>query len=113
MYQTSIYIQVRSRVQQDMMRPKSAMFYIGTIEQISNQLADKIEKSLDSKREIGDLTKIVYFWALEAISAIFLDTRLGCLKEQPSKDCTDLIAASEVVLGKEMMKLISTPPIWR
>ena len=96
-----------------MMRPKSAMFYIGTIEQISNELAEKIEKSLDSKREIGDLTKTVYFWALEAIAAIFLDTRLGCLEEQPSKDCIDLIAASEVVLGKEMMKLLSRPPIYR
>ena len=94
-----------------MMRPKSAMFYISTIEQISNELAEKIEKSLDDKREIRDLTKIVYFWALEAISAIFLDTRLGCLEDQPSKDCIALIAASEVVLGKEMMKLISTPPI--
>ena len=89
------------------------MFYISTIEQISNELADKIEKSLDSKQEIGDFTKIVYFWALEAISAIFLDTRLGCLDEKPSKDCLALIAASEIVLGKEMMKLITSPPIWR
>ena len=96
-----------------MMRPKSAMFYISTIEQISNELADKIEKSLDSEREIEDLTKTVYFWALEAISAIFLDTRLGCLEEKPSKDCLALIAASEVVLGKEMIKLIPSPPIWR
>ena len=96
-----------------MMRPKSAMFYISTIEQISNELADKIEKSLDSEREIEDLTKTVYFWALEAIFAIFLDTRLGCLEEKPSKDCLALIAASEVVLGKEMMKLITSPPIWR
>ena len=104
---------MRSRVQQDMMRPKSAMFYISTIEQISEELADKIEKSLDSTQEIGDLTKIVYFWALEAISAIFLDTRLGCLEENPSKDCLDLIAASEIVLGREMMKLITSPPIWR
>merc|ERR1719370_1417780 len=31
----------------------------------------------------------------------------------PSKDCLALIAASEVVLGKEMMKLITSPPIWR
>ena len=96
-----------------MMRPKSAMFYISTIEQISNELADKIEQSLDSEREIEDLTKTVYFWALEAISAIFLDTRLGCLEENPSKDCLALISASEVVLGKEMMKLITSPPIWR
>ena len=96
-----------------MMRPKSAMFYISTIEQISNELADKIEQSLDSEREIEDLTKTVYFWALEAISAIFLDTRLGCLEKKPSKDCLALIAASEVVLGKEMMKLITSPPIWR
>lgn len=96
-----------------MMRPKSAMFYISTIEEISNQLLDKIEKSLDSKQEVDDLTKIVYFWALEAISAIFLDTRLGCLEDKPSKDCLDLIAASEIVLGKEMMKLITSPPIWR
>ena len=45
--------QVRSLVQQDMLRPKSAMFYLDSIGEISVQLADKIEETLDDKKRRG------------------------------------------------------------
>ena len=55
------WYEVRSLVQQDMMRPKSAMFYIDSIEKISEQLNDVIENLVDTKsREVNDITEVCY-----------------------------------------------------
>ena len=108
------WYEVRSLVQQDMMRPKSAMFYMDSIEQISEQLNDVIEKVKDEKSaEVDDITEYCYRWALESITSVFLNTRLGCLDESPSEDGETLIKCSRVVLGSDMYKLMSRPPIWR
>ena len=106
---------VRSLVQQDMLRPKSAMFYLDSIEEISLQLADKIEESLDDKREIDDLMNLLARWALEAVTSIFLDTRLNCLAEdhEPDSDTTRLIQSVNVVLGPDAMELAGGLPIWK
>ena len=42
------WYQFRSKVQQDMMRPKSAMFYINDIEEISQQFVDLISVQADT-----------------------------------------------------------------
>ena len=86
-------------MQQDMMRPKSAMYYVNSIEEISTDLASLIDRTKDSNSDIADVVSVIFPWALESISSIFLDTRLGCLGETPSTDGLALVAASEVVLG--------------
>jgi cytochrome P450 len=96
-----------------MMRPKSAMVYIDSIEEISEELLDRIDKQKDPQGEIEDVTEQMYFWALESISSIFLNTRLGCLGEEPSGDGRALINASQVVLGRDMFKLVTRPPVWK
>ena len=50
---------------------------------------------------------------MESISSIFLNARLGCLDEKPSQDGIDLIEASQIVLGKDMLNLITKPPFWK
>ena len=108
------WYQVRSLVQQDMMRPKSAMFYIDSIENISEQLNDVIETLVDAKsREVDDITEACYRWALESITSIFLNSRLGCLDKTPSEDGVALIQCSKVILGSDMYKLATRPPIWK
>merc|ERR1719312_1345354 len=68
-----------------MLRPKSAMFYIDDIEQISAELNDLINSTIDKKGEVDDLLDIVNRWSLESIIAIFLDMRIHCLdKDLPS-----------------------------
>ena len=106
---------VRSLVQQDMLRPKSAMFYLASIEEISLELADKMEDDLDDKSEIDDVMGLLARWALEAVTSIFLDTRLNCLAEdhQPNSDTMRLIENVNVILGPDAMELAAGLPIWK
>ena len=106
-----LLLQVRNKVHQDMLRPKSAMFYIDTVEEISSDFLFKIETALDKKSEVDDFTKLLHFWSLETISAIFLNTRLGCLDRNPSEDCKTLVASAKVVLGQDMSTLVNRPPL--
>ena len=69
------------KVQQDMLRPKSAMSYIEDIEQISSEFLDLIDDSLNDKKEVDDLLELVNMFSLEAIVIIFLDKRLYCLQK--------------------------------
>jgi len=108
------WYEVRRLVQQDMMRLKSAMFYINSIEEISAQFCDVIEDMKDPKNnEIEDIAESCYRWALESTTSIFLNTRLGCLEEIPSKDGESLIKCSKVMLGSDSYKLVTGPPIWK
>ena len=106
---------VRSLVQQDMLRPKSAMFYLASIEEISLELADKMGDTLDDKSEIDDMMSLLARWALEAVTSIFLDTRLNCLAEdhQPDSDTMRLIENVNVILGPDAMEMAGGVPIWK
>jgi len=70
---------VRHKVQQDMMRPKSALYYIDEMEDIAVELAEKIHHTKD---EFGMLepSSIVHEYALEAVGSVFMGARLGALK---------------------------------
>ena len=72
---------VRHQVQQDMMRPKSALYYIDEMEDIAVELVEKIAslKGEDGKG-IEDIHPFIQEYALEAVGCIFLNARLGALK---------------------------------
>lgn len=104
----------RSKVQQDMMRPKSAMFYIKVLEDITLDLIEVLSHKRDSNGEIDDLLPYAHQWALESISAIFLDARLGCLDENQAEDsdAKRMISASAVLMGQEAILMMSVP-LWK
>jgi len=106
---------VRSKVQQDMLRPKSAMFYIDSIEDISQDFAEVMERKTDAKGEVDDVTKYLYRWSLESIATIFLDAKLGCLEENlpADSDTNRLIKAVDVALGQDASELAGGMPIWK
>ena len=66
------WYKTRSLVQQDMLRSKSALYYISDIEDISKEMIDVVGNSLDDNNEVEDLLEIVYKWSLESITSIFL-----------------------------------------
>merc|ERR1712110_914656 len=107
---------VRSKVQQDMLRPKSAMSYITHIENISSDFLDLVHDSLDEKNEVPDLLDLVNMFALESIVIIFLDQRLGCLKKNlpENSDAKSFVNAVKVVTGHDGNELaFSLLPIWK
>ncbi|CAH1233707.1 CYP27A1 [Branchiostoma lanceolatum] len=73
---------VRSSVQKDMMRPKTVGAYASLQDDVSRDLVDVI-RALTEKEESGgqvhNFTNYVYRWALESISVVVLDKRLGCM----------------------------------
>jgi len=114
------WYQVRSAVQQDMMRPSSALFYIDEISDISNQvLTLMLRRQQQQQTEAGeedgsvDVSAYTNRWALESIGAIFLDTRLGCLQDPPPALATDLINSVNITLGEVIMRLTFGVPLWK
>ena len=97
-----------------MLRPKSAMFYIGDIEQISTELNDLINATVDKQGEVDDLLDLVNRWSLESIIAIFLDMRIHCLdKDLPSdSDAQEFVKAVKIITGVEGNEM-ATLPIWK
>ncbi len=104
--------QVRSMVQQDLMRPKSALFYLEEIQNISNEFMDflRMQRSKEDK-VIRNALPEIYRFTFEAISFIALDTRLGCLKVPMEPELGKVFAASKQVLSSFESLLIN--PSWK
>jgi len=73
------WYEVRHKVQQDMMRPKSALYYIAELEEIAVELTVKIEQLISSTDGILDPQRVLQEYALEAVGCVFLGTRLGAM----------------------------------
>merc|ERR1712121_327765 len=97
------------------MRPKSAMFYIKDIENISSEMVDLLESKRDTNDEVEDLADDIYKWSLESIAAIFLSTRLGSLDQNLPEDSDSkrFIQAVNTFLGPDMNEIAVGPPIWK
>ncbi|XP_078598368.1 putative cytochrome P450 49a1 [Branchiostoma floridae x Branchiostoma japonicum] len=73
---------VRSSVQKDLMRPKTVGAYASLQDDVTRDLVDVIRALIgkdESGGQVQNFTNYVYRWALEAISMVVLDKRLGCL----------------------------------
>ena len=75
---TEDWYSVRSQVQQDMMRPQSALYYISDLEKIALDVAEVIEEESDPSGTL-DVSKMCQKYSLEAVAYIFLGCRLGTL----------------------------------
>eukprot|EP00092_Neocalanus_flemingeri_P104678 GFUD01134110.1.p1 GENE.GFUD01134110.1~~GFUD01134110.1.p1 ORF type:complete len:474 (-),score=122.38 GFUD01134110.1:111-1532(-) len=73
------WYEVRHKVQQDMMRPKSALYYLSEMEEIAIELADKIQE-VKGNDGMLDPYALVQEYALEAVGCVFMGARLGALK---------------------------------
>ena len=105
--------EVRTFVQQDMMRPRSAMFYIDTVDSSSRQLCDLFKYHRDEADVVQDVLPNVYRWALDSITSIFLNAKIGCLDQNPSADAISLVTQANVILGPDLFKLLTRPPVWK
>ena len=63
--------------------------------------------------QLEDLAGLLYRWALESITAVFLGHRLGCLAPNPTRECQELVRDANTVLGPDMYRLATRPPLWR
>ena len=91
----------RSKVQQDLMRPKSAHYYMHEIDNISEEFMKFIRKtrSTDEKIMKNSLPEL-YRFTLESICYIALDTRLGCMNVPLDPEISKMFEASKAFLSK-------------
>ena len=94
------WLDVRSKVQQDLMRPKSAHFYLDEIQAVADEFMDFIRTQRSDDSTISNCLPKIYRYTFESISLIALDARLGCLKVPMDPEIDRVFKASERFLGE-------------
>jgi hypothetical protein len=102
---TQDWCKVRQLVQQDMMRPKSALYYIADLEDIASELVEKISDIVE-KDEMLNPAEVLHEYAAESVGCFFMGSRLGTLTGRG--DGKRLIRNQEVGLSI-YMKLLFFP----
>ena len=104
---------IRSKVQQDLMRPKSAHFYLNEILKVSQDFVDYIKhKRCPKTKVIKDCLPEIYLYTFESISLIALDTRLGCLKTQMDPEIKQVFQCTQDFLAS-FEDLFTGVPTWK
>ncbi len=104
---------VRSAVQQDLMRPKSALYYLDDLQDVADDFVQHVRRKTNPETRIneGDLLKDLHMWGFESVSLAALDTRMGLLKANPDEEAQRLIKCSALII-ENFPDLIFRSPLW-
>jgi len=73
------WYETRHMVQQDMMRPKSALYYIQDIAKFAGELAEKIDQVKDKDGMLNPL-QVLHEYAAEVVGSVFMGAHIGALE---------------------------------
>ena len=107
---------MRSQVQKDMMRPKSAFFYTDALQEIAIEFLQLLSKARDGNKELPDDTlTYLHRWSLESISRIFLDSRVGALEEGAMTEGTwpETMINQGNTFVDNLNKILFSPPFFK
>ena len=95
--------EIRSKVQQDLMRPKSAHFYINEISNVADEFMEFIRNSRNPENQVNeDFLPEIYRFTFESICYIALDTRLGCFKKPMDPEIAEVFSSTRKFLGNNI-----------
>ena len=105
--------ETRTRVQQDMMRPQSAMFYIDPLQDIANDLVSAIKDSRDASScgTVKPTVTLLQLFAFEAISYVFLGERFQALDGESNPEAKEMVHNVTVAIDNAA-QLIFALPAW-
>ncbi|XP_049812226.1 probable cytochrome P450 301a1, mitochondrial [Schistocerca nitens] len=109
------WYEFRRRVNQPMMQPRSSKLYVPSIDKVAQDFTDRMLAIRDENMKMpSDFLNELNKWALESISLVALDTRLGCLEGNlpPDSEPQRMIEAAHTVFDC-MLKLDLQPSPWR
>ncbi|XP_049785635.1 probable cytochrome P450 301a1, mitochondrial isoform X2 [Schistocerca cancellata] len=109
------WYEFRKRVNQPMMQPRSTKLYIPSINQVAQDFTDRMLAIRDENMKMpADFVNELNKWALESISLVALDTRLGCLDGNlpPDSEPQRIIEAAHTAFDC-MLKLDVRPSPWK
>ncbi|XP_061717347.1 probable cytochrome P450 301a1, mitochondrial [Cydia pomonella] len=107
--------QFRSKVQRPILQPQTVKKYVAPIETVTEDFIRYMENARD---ELGDLPhefdNDIHRWSLECIGRVALDTRLGCLSSELTKESEPqrIIDAAKFAL-RNVAVLELKAPYWR
>ncbi|GFU14824.1 cytochrome P450 CYP12A2 [Nephila pilipes] len=116
---------LRTKTQKHLLKPDAIMEYLDPLQEVSADFVKRIFEIRDQNKEIPDTTQELYKWALESVSLVGLDTRLGCLKSDLSPDSDAMQMIQSVLSQFECMNKLEvfsgniqfwkyfTTPTWR
>lgn len=100
-------------MQQDLLRPESAIYYINDLQDISQELANMFKDNLDENNELSDAAlSMLHLWGFESISSVFLNARMKSLGNNPDQASKQMTASINTVMAY-LVKLIFEPPTWK
>lgn len=103
----------RAKVQQDMMRPTSAMSYLPKIDCIADEFVSYIRRSRQADlTNPGDFIREVYKYALESIMIVSVDAKMNSFAANPDQQAQRMIDAV-IRLFSLFPKLAFEPPLWK
>ncbi|XP_034236857.1 cytochrome P450 CYP12A2-like isoform X2 [Thrips palmi] len=102
----------RSAVNQVMMQPRNTLQYVRPIDRVSQEFVDRMRVIRNDKLEMPpDFSHEISKWALESITLVALDARLGLLK-QPDPEASQMIKAVRCMFDS-MYELDVLPSPWK
>ncbi|GIX91132.1 probable cytochrome P450 49a1 [Caerostris darwini] len=84
---------LRTKTQKHLLKPSSIRAYLDPMQDVAKDFTQRILDIRDENKEIPDVLSELYKWALESVSLVGLDTRLGCLRKDlpPQSDGMQMI----------------------
>ena len=105
--------EARFKVQQDLMRPKSALYYLNEIETVAQDFVSLIHLLRSNEDQtIENFLPIIYRFTLESICTIALEQRIGCLNEPLDPEISKLFQSTKEVLGS-YPDFMTSIPTWK
>lgn len=108
--------ELRSKVQQPMLRPRSTLRYTPDLEAVADDfIKHQVKAKLNKLNQTGsDFLQDLYKWGLESVSILALHTRLGCLDPDLAKDSQQMkIIKTVSFLLEGSVKTEIGFPIWK
>ncbi|KAI4467557.1 cytochrome p450 [Holotrichia oblita] len=105
----------RKQVQQIVLQPNIAKKYNAPLNEIATDFVNRFDDMLDERSELpGNFMEEINKWALESVARVSLDTRLGCLNPNLSKNSEQQkIIKSILTFFKNVPEVELRFPIWR
>lgn len=103
---------IRSKVQADLLRVESSLFYINDLQAVAQDFVGYIRQIRDEETKvIKDSLQNIYRYTFESICLVALDKRMGCLQPHMEGQIQEIFDASNILFKthEELM----TRPFWK
>lgn len=104
--------QLRGLVQQDLMRPKSAMQHLDQIQGICQDFLEMLEREMSSSKDgktVRGLLPHLFNFGFEGSAAIALDKRMGVFRENPHPEVMKQLREIEIVTEMSIDLMMGIP----